>query len=165
VKGYPVRVSLPYGRAVNPITGTNWEGTGVAPDVAVPAGKALDAACVRALEAIAERASEPERRQALTWLREGLQAVQSPFAATEDAMRACAGTYGPRTVAFDGGSLYYQREGRPRVRMVAMAADLFVLPDLDYFRLSFERDAKGRAVRIVGLYDNGRRDANDRTAP
>jgi hypothetical protein len=49
--------------------------------------------------------------------------------------------------------------------MVAMAADLFVLPDLDYFRLSFERDAKGRAVRIVGLYDNGRRDANDRTAP
>jgi hypothetical protein len=32
------------GRAINPITKTNWEGTGVKPDVAVPAAKALDTA-------------------------------------------------------------------------------------------------------------------------
>lgn len=39
-------VGIPYMRARNPITGTNWEGTGVEPDVAVPADEALD----RALE-------------------------------------------------------------------------------------------------------------------
>jgi hypothetical protein len=165
VKGYPVMISLPFGRAVNPITGTNWEGTGVAPDIGVPAAEALDVAYVKALEAIAGRAVEPEHKQALTWLREGLQAVQSPFAASEAVLRACAGTYGPRSVTFEGGSLYYQREGRPRYRMVGMAADLFVLPDADYFRVAFERDAKGKVVRIVGLYDDGHRDANDRTAP
>ncbi len=32
---------LPTGRAINPITGTNWEGTGVVPDVAVPVDEAL----------------------------------------------------------------------------------------------------------------------------
>lgn len=32
---------VPTGRAVNPITGTNWEGSGVVPDVAVPADEAL----------------------------------------------------------------------------------------------------------------------------
>lgn len=32
---------VPVGRAINPITKTNWEGVGVKPDVAVPAGKAL----------------------------------------------------------------------------------------------------------------------------
>jgi hypothetical protein len=35
---------LPRGRAINPVTRTNWEGTGVAPDVAVPADAALDKA-------------------------------------------------------------------------------------------------------------------------
>ena len=44
VKGYPVSVRLPFGRAVNPITGTNWEGTGVEPDVKVPASEALTTA-------------------------------------------------------------------------------------------------------------------------
>lgn len=35
---------VPGGRARNPITGTNWEGVGVVPDVAVPAGNALKVA-------------------------------------------------------------------------------------------------------------------------
>ena len=35
---------VPTGRAINPITKTNWEGTGVVPDVAVPADQALEKA-------------------------------------------------------------------------------------------------------------------------
>ena len=35
---------VPTGRAISPITGTNWEGTGVVPDVEVPAGEALERA-------------------------------------------------------------------------------------------------------------------------
>src|SRR6185295_17800434 len=35
---------IPSGRAINPITHTNWEGTGVVPDVRVPADQALDTA-------------------------------------------------------------------------------------------------------------------------
>ncbi len=35
---------VPTGRSINPITGTNWEGTGVVPDVAVAAGAALETA-------------------------------------------------------------------------------------------------------------------------
>jgi hypothetical protein len=34
-------MGVPFARAVNPITRTNWEGTGVAPDVKVPAADAL----------------------------------------------------------------------------------------------------------------------------
>src|SRR3712207_5270924 len=45
-------VSIPTGAAVNPITKTNWEGTGVKPDIAVPEEKALETAKNAALEKI-----------------------------------------------------------------------------------------------------------------
>jgi retinol-binding protein 3 len=41
---------VPMGRAINPITKTNWEGTGVTPDVSVPADQALLTARVMALK-------------------------------------------------------------------------------------------------------------------
>lgn len=37
-------IGVPFARAINPITKTNWEGTGVEPDVEVPAAEALDKA-------------------------------------------------------------------------------------------------------------------------
>jgi len=45
-------VFIPDGRAINPITGTNWEGVGVAPHLAVPAAEALDLAREQARQAI-----------------------------------------------------------------------------------------------------------------
>jgi hypothetical protein len=49
---------IPTGRAVNPVTKTNWEGTGVEPDVKVPADQALQTAQTLALKKAAEGASD-----------------------------------------------------------------------------------------------------------
>ncbi|MBI5433285.1 MAG: S41 family peptidase [Planctomycetes bacterium] len=49
---------LPMGRAINPITKTNWEGVGVEPDVKIASDKALAKAQVLALEKLI--ASQPE---------------------------------------------------------------------------------------------------------
>jgi C-terminal processing protease CtpA/Prc len=53
---------IPGGRAINPISGTNWEGTGVSPDIAVPAAEALTVAQRLALGAIIERKPSAEDR-------------------------------------------------------------------------------------------------------
>ncbi len=45
-------VAIPIGTAVNPVTKTNWEGTGVKPDIAVPEEKALETAKNAALKKI-----------------------------------------------------------------------------------------------------------------
>jgi C-terminal processing protease CtpA/Prc len=39
--GYGFVVNIPFARAINPITKTNWEGVGVKPDMETPADKAL----------------------------------------------------------------------------------------------------------------------------
>jgi hypothetical protein len=58
-------VWVPSGRAVNPVTGTNWEGVGVRPDVPVPTKEALRTAHLRALERLLATEREPERRRRL----------------------------------------------------------------------------------------------------
>ncbi len=54
-------VFVPSGRAINPITNTNWEGTGVTPDVAVTADAALETAHKLALEKTASGRSDERR--------------------------------------------------------------------------------------------------------
>src|SRR5262249_4534468 len=56
---------VPTGRAINPISKTNWEGTGVDPDVKVPADQALKVAQVAALGKVIDRETNPERKNAL----------------------------------------------------------------------------------------------------
>jgi hypothetical protein len=52
-RGFPVSravmIGIPFARSVNPVTGTNWQGTGVVPDVAVPEDEAYDVAYAKAL--------------------------------------------------------------------------------------------------------------------
>jgi C-terminal processing protease CtpA/Prc len=57
-----MEISVPNARSVNPVTGTNWEGTGVAPDIAVPASEALDLAYRKALEHVAATSTSPTVR-------------------------------------------------------------------------------------------------------
>lgn len=47
-----VHIAVPFARSVNPVTGTNWQGTGVVPDVAVAEAQAYDVAYARALERV-----------------------------------------------------------------------------------------------------------------
>jgi retinol-binding protein 3 len=56
-------VFVPMGRAINPITKTNWEGTGVKPDIAVAADKALDTAHQLAVKKLLEAAPNEQARR------------------------------------------------------------------------------------------------------
>jgi hypothetical protein len=66
-------VSVPFARSINPVTGTNWEGTGVTPDVAVPADEAFTVAYGKALRHVLTLDVPPplleEAREALAALR------------------------------------------------------------------------------------------------
>jgi hypothetical protein len=68
-----VHIGIPFAQSVNPVTGTNWQGTGVVPDVAVPEARAYDVAYARALEQVLAMDDVPppiahEAREALTAL-------------------------------------------------------------------------------------------------
>ena len=58
-------IDVPISRAINPITKTNWEGTGVTPDIPMAADDAFDHAYRLALAAVIEGADDPKRKAQL----------------------------------------------------------------------------------------------------
>lgn len=69
--GHAVRLNdhfaafVPTGRAINPITKTNWEGTGVQPDVKAPPDQALAVAQKMAIERLLAKATDAEDKTRL----------------------------------------------------------------------------------------------------
>jgi C-terminal processing protease CtpA/Prc len=75
---YPYRVSahllsgVPSGYPVNPVSGTNWEGVGVRPDIPVPAEQAFETAYKLALQHVLDLGEEGARRDIVAHARRSL---------------------------------------------------------------------------------------------
>jgi hypothetical protein len=160
--GFRVGIRLPYGRAYNPENNEGWEGVGVIPHIAVPEAQALDAARAAALRKLIEKEKDEQITARYQWGLSDLESRLNPIELPEKQLQQYAGSYGPRRIFLENGVLYYQRENRPRYVMVPMGEDLFRFDDLDYFRLTFERDKSGQVVKVIGLYNSGRTDENER---
>jgi hypothetical protein len=151
---------VPIARAINPVSKTNWEGTGVTPDIAVPAAQAFDRAYAMAVEKLAAKATDPERKAEFDWILAGEKAKQTPARVEAKVLKTYAGVYDERKVTFENGALFYQRTG-PKYRLLPMTETLFALDGLDTFRIEFViKD--GKAVELVGHYDTGDRDSSPR---
>lgn len=155
---------IPFGRAVNPITGTNWEGTGVAPDIAVSSEQALDRAQLDIFEKRLKTEKDEDALFVAGWHQKSLQAKIQPVVLGPEALNAYVGEYGPRHVTVEGGTLFYQRQDRPKFKLVPLGDDQFDLDGLPGFRVKFVRDGSGQVSELVGQYDNGGSDTTKRNA-
>jgi len=158
-----VFITVPFGRAVNPITKTNWEGTGVEPDIKITASQALIVARTEALKSLLAKETDEGRKKQLAWGIKGLEVERNPVPIDEATSQAYVGDYGPRKVSFENGFLFYQREGRPKYKLISMGDDTFLLEGLDTFRIKFNRDNSGKVIEFVGMYSDGATDSTKRT--
>ncbi len=147
--------SISFGRPVHPVSGTNWERVGVAPDIAAPRAQALPAAQVAALTRLMAAAS-PERKQEYAWALVAAEAAIKPFKADAAALGAYAGQYGVRKVWLADDGLAYQREGRDATTLTPLGPDLFALGNSSDQRVQFRR-ADGRVIGFDILTADGQR--------
>jgi hypothetical protein len=157
-----VAASIPFGRAINPVTNTNWEGTGIEPHIQVPRDEALDVAKIEAMNFILENSDDERRKAAIRPIVERLAALKDPADVGEDVLRRWVGDYGPRHITFEEGGLWYERDERPKYRMIPISDTLFCFGEIDYFRLRIETDDEGNPVALIGLYNNGYTDRSPR---
>lgn len=131
--GYVLSIST--GRPVHAVTGGDWEGTGVAPAIAVADDKALLRAQAEASATIAAGLSGSERAAAER-LAAYYRALIDP-ATPALPLAAYAGVYGDRTVELVDGALLLRRGTRPAARLVPLGANLFASEAAPTLRVAF----------------------------
>lgn len=142
---------MPTAAPIDPVTGTNWEGVGVEPDIAVPARDALMVAHAKALEKLAT--TRPRERDRYRWYLAGVEAKMHPNAIEPTTLPSFTGTFGPLAISLDGGKLFLENRGS-KSELFALGRDLFGNEDFSYFRLRFIRD-NGKIAALVIENDNG----------
>lgn len=152
-------VWIPTGRAINPITNTNWEGTGVSPHIEAPAADALDIAYKNALELLIKNNEDKGLQAFYEWPLVEINLKTNPVTLDAKTLKKFAGIYGPRVVTFENGKLYYQRGKGTKYELLPYTTNEFVLKGLDSFRIRFLTE-ENTITALQGLYDNGRTDKN-----
>lgn len=155
-------MNVPIGRAINPVTKTNWEGTGVIPDIEISSSKALTKAHILALENLKEKSEDEKLKATYGWLIQSLEATLTDINLNTDLLRSYAGSYGERKVYYENGKLIYQRNGKQKFELTPMTEDTFMLKEVDYFRVKFIRDDSGKITELIGIYDDGKTDKSQR---
>ena len=153
---------MSFGRAINPISGTNWEGTGVQPDIEVPADQALDTAYLDALTKLREGAENEEVEFLFDWAIDGLNARLNPVEVDAAVLESYAGDYGSRHLRVENGQLLYNRDDRDPIVATPMNETMFSFDAVPYFRLEVVLGDDGVPVKLIGRYENGHTDENPR---
>ncbi len=147
-------LSISYGRAISPITKTNWEGVGVEPDVKTPQEMALITAQRLALEKLRETSSDTAE---LDWWLTDLRAREKRLTVAPDRLKKYVGMYRDREVTLENGVLYSTRRNLKRT-LTPLSETLFAIEGGAPARLDFAADGR----EVTTLYLDGRRETTPR---
>jgi hypothetical protein len=148
-------VRLPYGRPINPVTGSNWEGTGVEPHTAVPAEEALQTAHLHALRQLVSKCQDDDERYALAWTEEIIESDYTRVVLEANELSRYAGDYGKRKFTIQDGALFYGHQDFPEAwKLTPMTKTRFRLDEDMKFEFLLDPDGKVSAVKVQ--YQDGR---------
>ena len=144
--GFAVGISIT--RVSDPVTGKEWEGTGVIPDIDVAPEQALIEAHAAALRRVIATSPDSTR---LHRLLVSLDAKRKPVAVDAGALAKLAGTYEGRQVTFANGKLIYaRRTGGLGEELVPLGGNRFALG-----ATQFTFESEGGTTRLVVEQPNG----------
>lgn len=146
---------IPMSKAVNPVTKTNWEGTGVTPDVEVSSVQALEMAQILALRKLYDKSQDESDKAYLKFMAESIELLMSAPVLDENTYISYTGKYGERKITYESGNLYYRNGKRPKILITNISEDLFMIKDLDYVRIQFDKNSEGKIISLTEIYDTG----------
>jgi hypothetical protein len=158
-----VEMMIPNANSASPVTGGNWEGTGVVPDIETPEVWAFDTAYVSTLKALLDAASSDQKRFRLQRALRRAEAAASPATLASEELEALAGAYERFTITVEDGCLYYVRDERSRYRLIPVTRELFRM-ESDWAEFDFTRDDRSEITGVIRTFQDGSTDTNARVS-
>jgi hypothetical protein len=153
---YPVApgfvASISVFRPTHPVGSSNWEGTGIAPDIEAAPAHTLRLGHVAALEELTRTATGARQFEYAWELARERAPLQPPLPASR--LAAYQGEYNGRSVVLEGGRLLYRRRNLPTSEMVPMGDHLFAFNDTEQLRARFRMEGS-RPVELELIFQDG----------
>ncbi|WP_324719931.1 S41 family peptidase [Salinimicrobium sp. HB62] len=132
-------IFIPSGRAYSPVTGENWEGTGVEPHIEVPEEDALQVAHSHALQQLKNKTENVELQEYYDWHINYFDAAQAPVELSEEELTSLCGSYGPVKIEKKDDQLIYHKRGA-KLKLIPISKTEFYINDQPRVRLKFSED-------------------------
>jgi len=129
---------IPTAINVNAITGTNWEGVGVTPDIKTDAADAY----ARAIVELCHVLSKTGTNDIYNWILPEYEAQLHPEVPSVEFINLIVGSYGEdKKVSLENGSLYYTSATSKR-KMIYMGNQMFLIDGRNDYRMRFPKENK-----------------------
>lgn len=153
-----IEVKLPVALPINPVTKTNWEKTGIKPDIEIPEHKALDKAYILALEKLIKTNSDESIIQELEWYKMiALERFKNEMISKFD-IDEYAGEYKELKFLVKNNNLYWHQGENEEYVLIPISKDHFIFNDSDDYIVKFVRNEEniisGYQLLIKGRDEN-----------
>ncbi|VXC03964.1 S41 family peptidase [Brevundimonas sp. G8] len=143
-------VFVPFAVTLSPLTQTNWERSGVQPDIVGPIEEARNHGWALALHNVLDRGAPEAIAIEDRWI---IEALEAPDYATP--LDPYVGQYGEGRVFVENERLLYRQGQRPPWTLRALSTDMFTVEGEPTQRVRFNRDGQGRISGLNVLWSEG----------
>jgi len=158
VRSLNIKIMIPKHQPIHPVTGSNWEGTGVQPDIPANDDNALDVAHLEALKALRAIVEDPDQHSELDWEVVSLQSKLHPYKTPTADLGELEGSYahsdglGVSRIELDGDVLRFKNIDQPWRDLHSLAPDVYALVGADWLRLRVERNDECEVIGVRYMY-------------
>lgn len=135
-----IEIKLPVARPINPVSKTNWEKTGIKPDIEIPEHKALDKAYILALEKLIKTNSDKSKLQELEWYKmNALERFKNDMI-SKSVLNEYVGEYKELKFLVKNNYLYWHQGEKEEFVLIPISKDHFIFNDSDDYIVKFVRN-------------------------
>jgi hypothetical protein len=146
---------VPFARAINPITNTNWEAVGVKPDIEINADMSLDAAVLSYYDFQINSLKDSNAIKSIKWSRDMLNAKLHPYPVDSITLKTYVGNFADRIISLENGILCFTGRDGKKSKMIAITKTIFKIETLDNFKLEFLPNAAGKVNEVNFIFEDG----------
>jgi len=147
--------NIPFRKAINPVTGKNWEKTGVRPDVNSDEKDALNTALAIVYDYQISVSKDSAVIKLIKWFRVILNSKLHPFKTNAALLKAYTGNYDGRLITLKKEQLYFTDTNGYSIGLIPISATAFTFTNNDR-QLEFKKAHNGKVTALNFIYQDGK---------
>ncbi|MDB5018136.1 MAG: Peptidase family [Mucilaginibacter sp.] len=147
--------NIPFKRAINPITGKNWEKIGVKPNIKSDSECALSSALLNSYDYLINNSKDSSVIKSAKWFRIIVNSKLHPVKITPAKLKNFIGNYEERLITLKNHQLYFTDVNGYKISLNPVSQTAFTFTNNNR-QIKFHKDRRGKTYALDFKYENGK---------